>query len=65
MIGIIKPDDFVDNPSELAVGMTSALIGAFFLIFVATYFSLPVSATHSISFVSLFSTLPRHHHHHH
>ena len=50
--GIINPDDYVDNPAELAVGMTSALIGAFFLIFVATYFSLPVSATHAISLSS-------------
>ena len=37
-----------DEPNILAVGMTSAMIGAFFLIALATFYSLPVSGTHAI-----------------
>lgn len=38
----------VDDPTQFAVGMTAAMAGAWFLVTVATYFSLPVSATHAI-----------------
>ena len=47
--GILYPTDYENDPSQLAVGMTCAMIGAWFLVTTATYFSLPVSTTHAIS----------------
>jgi len=45
---IIDPLDYEDNPEQLAVGLTAAMIGAWSLVTVATWFSLPVSATHAV-----------------
>lgn len=46
--GILIPEQYENDPAELAVGMTAAMIGAWFLVTLATWFNLPVSATHSI-----------------
>ena len=47
--GILIPEQYEDDPAQLAVGMTASMMGAWFLIFLATAFKLPVSATHSVS----------------
>ena len=45
--GIVQPDKIVD-PNVLLAGAFAALISAAFWVFVATFYELPVSTTHSI-----------------
>jgi phosphate/sulfate permease len=56
--GILKPEQYENDPAELAVGMTAAMIGAWFLVTVATWFHLPVSATHAVSKSDFKNRLP-------
>jgi solute carrier family 20 (sodium-dependent phosphate transporter) len=46
--GILDVNDYIGNEQQLMYGMLSALIGCTIWLFVATYFKLPVSTTHSI-----------------
>eukprot|EP01095_Lingulamoeba_sp_RSL-Kostka_P006207 TRINITY_DN1935_c0_g1_i1.p1 TRINITY_DN1935_c0_g1~~TRINITY_DN1935_c0_g1_i1.p1 ORF type:complete len:504 (-),score=119.31 TRINITY_DN1935_c0_g1_i1:98-1609(-) len=46
--GLINSDEYLDEPETMMIGMTSAMFGAFILIFIATAFKLPVSGTHAI-----------------
>lgn len=45
---IVDTDLFTDEPDVLMFGMFTALIGANTMLFIATYFGLPVSTTHDI-----------------
>jgi len=47
--GILIPEQYEAQPAQLAVGMTASMLGAWFLIFLATACKLPVSATHAVS----------------
>lgn len=46
--GIISPADFADTPILFVYGMLAALLAAALWLAISTYFSLPVSTTHSI-----------------
>jgi len=46
--GILIPEQYEAQPAQLAVGMTASMLGAWFLIFLATACKLPVSATHAV-----------------
>ncbi len=46
--GIIDPAAFSDEPMRFVYGMLSALLAAALWLAIATYYSLPVSTTHSI-----------------
>lgn len=46
--GILIPEQYEKQPAQLAVGMTASMLGAWFLIFLATACKLPVSATHAV-----------------
>ncbi|XP_014673465.1 PREDICTED: sodium-dependent phosphate transporter 2-like [Priapulus caudatus] len=56
--GVINPDIF--EPGELMLGELAALIGSTVWLFVATWFSLPVSGTHSIVGATLGFSLVAH-----
>jgi PiT family inorganic phosphate transporter len=45
---IVDPEQFASNPELLMYGMMAALISSAVWITIATYFSMPVSTTHSI-----------------
>ncbi|UCH90337.1 MAG: inorganic phosphate transporter [Thermoplasmata archaeon] len=45
---IVDPEKFASNPELLMYGMIAALISSAIWITIATYFSMPVSTTHSI-----------------
>jgi PiT family inorganic phosphate transporter len=47
-VDIVKPDVFVSDPELLMYGMVAALLASAFWITMATYYSMPVSTTHSI-----------------
>merc|ERR1719159_300127 len=46
--GIIKTDDYVDNPELYAFGMLCVLIGAGLTTLLAAFYGFPISATHGI-----------------
>eukprot|EP01094_Clydonella_sp_ATCC50884_P018062 TRINITY_DN3273_c0_g1_i2.p1 TRINITY_DN3273_c0_g1~~TRINITY_DN3273_c0_g1_i2.p1 ORF type:complete len:575 (-),score=143.52 TRINITY_DN3273_c0_g1_i2:38-1762(-) len=46
--GIIDISVYEDTPYVLLLGMTSAIVGAFILLFAATALALPVSGTHAV-----------------
>lgn len=46
--GIIDPANFADEPMKFVHGMLAALLAAALWLAIATYYSLPVSTTHSI-----------------
>lgn len=46
--GIIRPEDFANNPNLLVFGMLSALLASGVWLQVASYYGWPVSTTHSI-----------------
>jgi solute carrier family 20 (sodium-dependent phosphate transporter) len=46
--GILDVDMYLDNEKQLMLGMLSALIGCAIWLFIATWFKVPVSTTHSI-----------------
>ena len=45
---IVDPDLFMSNPDYLLWGMVAALVSSAIWITIATYFSMPISTTHSI-----------------
>eukprot|EP00128_Syssomonas_multiformis_P004378 Colp12_sorted_trinity150504_noHs@7351 len=46
--GIVDPETFADDPAELMLGMLTALATSTIWLFIATFFKLPVSGTHSV-----------------
>ncbi|KAJ5068276.1 sodium-dependent phosphate transporter [Anaeramoeba ignava] len=46
--GIIDPNDFIGKNKQFSLGMLSSLLGSTLWLFLATYWALPVSTTHSI-----------------
>lgn len=46
--GVIRTDDYVDNPDEFSFAMVAVLVGAAVTTIAATYYKLPISATHGI-----------------
>ena len=45
---IVDPKLYADDPQDLMYGMLCSLVSASFILFVANYFALPVSTTHTI-----------------
>ena len=46
--GVIRTDDYAANPSVFSFAMVAVLVGAAVTTIAATYFKLPISATHGI-----------------
>ena len=46
--GVIRTDDYAANPSEFSFAMVAVLVGAAVTTIAATYYKLPISATHGI-----------------